>query len=102
MKINSDSFANRERTPAEFAAGQPTADGYGYGFAPNRNPHLAWSDVPEGTQSFALLCIDPDVPSDPVPAQIPVEQPRTDFTHWTMIDIPAGVHESAAGSCSEG
>jgi phosphatidylethanolamine-binding protein (PEBP) family uncharacterized protein len=29
----------------------------------NRNPHLAWSDVPEGTKSFALICHDADVPN---------------------------------------
>ena len=62
MKIRSDSFAHRHRIPAEFAAGQP--DGDGYGFAANRNPHLAWDDAPGGTRSFALLCIDPDVPTD--------------------------------------
>jgi Raf kinase inhibitor-like YbhB/YbcL family protein len=100
MKIHSDSFAHRQRIPAEFAAGQPAADGYG--FAPNRNPHLAWGDAPAGTRSFALLCIDPDVPTDASPAQIPVEQPRTDFTHWALVDIPAEVQEIAAGSCSEG
>ncbi|QNP41931.1 YbhB/YbcL family Raf kinase inhibitor-like protein [Lysobacter solisilvae (ex Woo and Kim 2020)] len=100
MQIHSDSFEHRQRIPAEFAAGQPTADGYG--FAPNRNPHLAWRDVPAGTQSFALLCIDPDVPTDISPAQIPVAQPRTEFTHWVIVDIPAGVHEFAAGSCSDG
>jgi Raf kinase inhibitor-like YbhB/YbcL family protein len=100
MKIRSDSFEHRHRIPVEFAAGQATADGYG--FAPNRNPHLAWDDVPANTQSFALLCIDPDVPTDPGANPIPVEQPRTDFTHWAMVDIPADVREIAAGSCSEG
>ena len=100
MKIRSDSFEHRQRLPVEFAAGQPTADGCG--FAPNRNPHLAWSDAPAGTQSFALLCIDPDVPTDISPAQIPADQPRTDFTHWAMVDIPADVREIAAGSCSDG
>jgi len=34
--------------------------------------------------------------------KIPVEQPRTEFTHWVMIDIPADVRMIAAGSCSEG
>ena len=100
MKIRSDSFEHRQRLPVEFAAGQPIADGYG--FAPNRNPHLAWDDVPAGTKSFALLCIDPDVPTDASPAQIPADQPRTDFTHWAMVDIPADVQEIAAGSCSDG
>ncbi|RPE80050.1 YbhB/YbcL family Raf kinase inhibitor-like protein [Vulcaniibacterium tengchongense] len=105
MQIRSDSFQHRQRLPAEFAGGQATADGVG--FAPNRNPHLAWSEVPEGTRSFALLCIDPDVPTVPEmvgqpDVQIPVEQPRTEFTHWAMVDIPAGVREIAAGSCSDG
>jgi Raf kinase inhibitor-like YbhB/YbcL family protein len=100
MKIHSDSFAHRHRIPAEFAAGQPQGDGYG--FAANRNPHLAWEDAPAGTRSFALLCIDPDAPTDPSLAQIPVEQPRTDFVHWAVVDIPADTRAIAAGSASDG
>lgn len=105
MRIHSSSFEHRRRLPATFAAGQPTADGFG--FAPNRNPHLAWDDVPEGTRSFALLCIDPDVPTVPEMVGkpgvlIPVEQPRCDFTHWAMVDIPADLREIAEGSCSDG
>ena len=101
MQIRSDSFAHRGPIPAEFAMG---AAG---GFGGNRNPHLAWDDVPEGTRSFALLCIDTDAPTDPSLAgkegvQIPVSHPRGDFVHWTMADIPAGVREIAAGSCSKG
>jgi len=100
MKIRSDSFEQGRPIPVEFAAGQTTADGFG--FASNRNPHLAWADVPANTKSFVLLCIDPDVPTDASPAQIPVEQPRTDFTHWVMIDIGRDLREIAAGSCSDG
>ena len=105
MQIRSNSFQHRERLPAEFAAGQPTADGFG--FAPNRNPHLAWDDVPAGTKSFALLCIDPDVPTvaemvGKPGVEIPADQPRTDFVHWAVADIPADVREIAAGSCSDG
>ena len=101
MRIWSDSFEHRGEIPLEFAMGQ--ADG----FAGNRNPHLAWDGVPEGTKSFALLCIDPDVPTvaamvGRADVQIPVEQPRTDFVHWAMADIPAGLRSIAAGSCSEG
>lgn len=105
MQIRSNSFQHRERLPAEFAAGQATADGFG--FAPNRNPHTAWDDVPAGTKSFALLCIDPDVPTvaemvGKEGVQIPADQPRADFTHWVVVDIPASVREIAAGSCSDG
>jgi Raf kinase inhibitor-like YbhB/YbcL family protein len=101
MRIRSDSFDNGRPIPPEFAMGQPD------GFAPNRNPHLAWDDVPAGTKSFALLCIDPDAPTVPETVgrddlQIPVEQPRGNFVHWAVADIPAGVREIAAGSCSDG
>lgn len=106
MRIHSDSFEPRKRLPPEFAAGRVNPDG-SVGFAPNRNPHLAWDDAPAGTRSFALLCIDPDVPTvaemvgkDGV--EIPVAQPRGDFSHWAMVDIPADVREIAAGSCSDG
>lgn len=105
MRIRSDSFEHGRRLPAAHAAGQPTADGFG--FAPNRNPHLAWSEVPAGTRSFALLCIDPDVPTvaemvGKEGVEIPVEQLRCDFTHWVMVDIPADVREIAEGACSDG
>lgn len=105
MRIHSHSFQPRQPLPAEFAAGQPTGDGFG--FAPNRNPHVAWEEVPAGTKSFALLCIDPDVPTvaDMVGkpgVQIPPGLPRADFIHWVMVDIPAAVREIAAGACSDG
>lgn len=105
MRIRSDSFKHGQRLPVEFAAGQPTADGFG--FAANRNPHLAWSDAPAGTRSFALLAIDPDVPTvasmvGQPGVKIPVEQPRTDFIHWVMVDIPADVTGIEAGACSDG
>lgn len=79
----------------------------GGGFGGNRNPHLAWEDVPAGTRGFALLCIDPDAPTDPAlvadaATPIPVEHPRGDFVHWVVADIPAEVREIAAGSCSDG
>ena len=101
MRLWSDSFENTKPIPAEFAMGQPD------GFAANRNPHLAWDEVPDGTKSFALLCIDPDAPTVPETVgrddlQIPVEQPRAHFIHWAMADIAPDVREIAAGSCSDG
>ncbi len=101
MRLSSQSFENAKPIPVEFAAGKPD------GFAPNRNPQLAWSEVPAGTRSFALLCVDPDVPTVPETVgrddvEIPVDQPRCDFIHWVMVDIPAELREIAAGSCSDG
>jgi len=101
MRIHSDSFENGKPIPGELAMGRPG------GFGGNRNPHLAWEGVPEGTRSFALLCIDPDAPTVPETVgrqdmEIPVEQPRGDFIHWAMIDIAADVRLIEAGSCSDG
>jgi Raf kinase inhibitor-like YbhB/YbcL family protein len=101
MQIGSDSFEHRGRIPAAFAMG--TADGFGG----NRNPQLHWSDVPAGTQSFALLCIDTDAPTDAATVgrkdlAIPVDQPRTDFVQWVMVDLPAELGTIAEGSCSDG
>ena len=104
MKIRSDSFANGAPIPPEFALGARDGE---RGFGGNRNPHLAWSEVPDGTRAFALLCIDTDAPTDPAlvangNVDIPSAHPRGDFVHWAVADIPADVREIAAGSCSDG
>ena len=101
MRIHSDSFENRGPIPSDFALGAPG------GFGGNRNPHLAWDDAPAGTRSFVLMCIDTDAPTDASLAgredvEIPSDQPRGDFVHWVMADIPPDVREIAAGSCSDG
>lgn len=101
MRLHSDSFEHRQPLPAEFALG--ARDGFGG----NRNPHLAWDEVPDGTRSFVLLCVDADVPTDPAlvadaATPIPVEHPRGDFVHWVVADIPADVRVIDAGSCSDG
>ena len=93
MKIHSDSFGNGQPIPPEFAMG--ARDGKD-GFGGNRNPHLAWSEVPDGTKSFVLLCIDTDAPTDgalvaDAATPIPVAHPRGDFVHWAVAGIPADV-----------
>ncbi len=106
MHIHSDSFANGARIPSEFAFGQRGADGEPCVLSTNRNPHLVWSDAPAAARSFALVCIDGDVPSrgDDVNQRgrsVPRDLPRVDFAHWLMIDIPVRCTELAAGSCSD-
>lgn len=101
MKVRSDSFEHGTPIPSDFAMGAPG------GFGGNRNPHLAWADAPAGTQSFALLCIDTDAPTDgalvaDADTPIPVDHPRGDFVHWVIANMPADMVEIAAGSCSSG
>lgn len=106
MQLHSDSFTHQARIPAEYAFGVPGTDAP-MAFGANRNPHLAWREAPAGTRSYALICVDPDVPSvfddaNQPGRRIAHDLPRQDFIHWVMVDIPAEVHELAAGSCAEG
>jgi Raf kinase inhibitor-like YbhB/YbcL family protein len=107
MRIRSDDFADMQPIAVEFAFGKPGPDGEPCVFAPNRNPHLAWSEVPQGTRSFVLICVDTDVPTrgDDVNQEgrhVPASLPRQEFFHWVMADIPAECRELGSGSCAEG
>jgi Raf kinase inhibitor-like YbhB/YbcL family protein len=53
------------------------------------SPPLAWSGVPEGTQSFALIVDDPDAP-DPA-------APKKTWVHWVIYNIPANVTSLVGG-----
>jgi len=106
MRLWSDSWVNGERIPTRFAAGRPDGQG-GVTFSDNLSPHLAWSEVPAGTQSFALICHDFDVPSrgDDVnksDREVPADLPRVDFFHWVMVDLPASLGELKEGELSRG
>ena len=104
MQLTSQSFDDGKPIPGEFAFAVPDAATH-VALSSNRNPHLAWRDAPAGTQSFVLVCHDPDVPSrgDDVNREgreVPASLPRVDFFHWLLLDIPAHVAEIAAGSHS--
>lgn len=71
-------------TSTAFAEGRPipskyTADGA------DLSPPLAWSPVPEGTKELALICDDPDAPTD---------EP---WVHWVIYRIPADARELPQG-----
>lgn len=106
MKLSSNSFKDGEAIPGEYAFCVPHAVTRVI-MSDNRNPHLAWSEVPAGTKSLALIVHDPDVPSrgDDVNQEgktVPADLPRVDFFHWVLVDLPATTTEIAAGSFSSG
>src|SRR5450631_1842894 len=106
MKLWSDSWINGEPIPIPYAAGKPGV-GSGVTFSDNLSPHLAWSEVPKNTKSFALICHDFDVPSrgedvNREDREIPADLPRVDFFHWVMIDLPASLDQITEGQFSRG
>lgn len=101
MELTSEDFADGKPVPAECAFCKIDAMTHAT-LSVNRNPQLAWRDVPAGTKSFALICHDPDVPSkgDDVNKEgrtVPASLTRVDFFHWVYVDIPASV-SSVEGS----
>jgi Raf kinase inhibitor-like YbhB/YbcL family protein len=69
MKISSTAFDEGGMLAPRF-----TCDGAGV------SPPLEWTDVPDGTQHFALICEDPDAPSGV-------------FTHWLLYDLSGRTRE---------
>ena len=66
--LTSPAFLHEERIPSQY-----TCEGE------DISPGLEWSNVPEGTKSFTLSCLDPDAP------------PGT-WVHWVLYDLPAGAN----------
>lgn len=107
MHIRSQSFHDMQPIPSQFAFGKPGPEGEPCVLSDNHSPHLAWGDAPAGTRSFALSCIDPDVPSvgddvNQADRHVRADLPRVEFVHWLMVDIPPECRELGAGSCCDG
>ena len=70
MQVTSSAFDEGGRIPAEHSC-----DGE------DVSPPLAWSQAPEGTETFVLIVEDPDAGN---------------FVHWVLTDIPADSHDIPA------
>ncbi len=63
IELSSPAFEHCGMIPTEY-----TADG------DNISPAIAWSDIPHGTRSVALICEDPDAPGGM-------------FVHWVIFNV---------------
>jgi Raf kinase inhibitor-like YbhB/YbcL family protein len=66
IRVTSTAFADGQEIPTQY-----TSDAEGV------SPAIKWTPGPSGTQSYALICEDPDAPTP---------QP---WVHWLVYDIPA-------------
>lgn len=105
MHLTSTSFADGQTIPGAFSfcVFDPVRH---VSLGNNCNPQLAWHDIPEGTRSFVITCVDPDVPSkgDDVNQEgrtVPASLPRVDFFHWVLIDLPSTVNQINEGEFSK-
>ena len=72
------SLTSAEAKEGERIPERHTCDGDDY------SPSFGWDGEPDGTQSFALLCDDPDAPDGT-------------WRHWAVYDIPANTKWLGAG-----
>jgi Raf kinase inhibitor-like YbhB/YbcL family protein len=105
MLLTSHSLTRAQAVPEENALGVPGPDGPVPG--PNKSPHLAWSSLPVGVRSFAVIAVDLDAPSkaDDVnkpDRTVPYDLPRANFYHWVLVDIPISVSELSLGLDADG
>lgn len=69
LTLSSSAFFHQGRIPKKY-----TCDGE------DVSPPLAWTGVPAGTKSLALIVDDPDAP-DP-------QAPKMTWVHWVLYNIP--------------
>ena len=77
MRITSSTFSEGGAIPVRY-----TCDG------DDLSPPLTWSGVPAGTETFALICDDPDAPVGT-------------WVHWVYFNIPATVNQLPEGVSSD-
>ena len=106
LRVTIDGIADGQPIPGEFAFCIP-ADPGPTGMGENISPAISWSGAPDATRSFAIICVDVDVPTvfDDVNQEgktIPASLARMDFYHWVLVDIPAATTGLPRGAESEG
>lgn len=82
MQVFSNSFKDNDFIPLEQA--YPACGGK------NISPDLKWTNIPEGTKSFAIIAHDPDAPV------------QGGWYHWIVIDIPKETTSIAKGEKIKG
>jgi hypothetical protein len=80
LKLTSTAFAQGELIPALHT-----------GEGEDVSPELSWTNVPDGTASFAVICHDPDAP-------LITSQGTYGYVHWVLYNIPASTHGLVQGT----
>lgn len=80
MTLTSTVFSDGQPIPKKF-----TGDG------DDVSPPLSWENPPGGTQSFAVICHDPDAP-------LISSNGTYGFVHWVVYNLPTSADSLAEGS----
>ena len=98
--------SNNGPIPTDYAFCVPNAQSHTTSGA-NKNPAITWSKGPAGTQSYAIIVVDTDVPTvfddaNKEGRTIAKSMKRRNFYHMVLVDIPASKTALASGADSAG
>jgi Raf kinase inhibitor-like YbhB/YbcL family protein len=107
LTLESNSIADGQPIAEVYAVAVPTSEGRAAIAGQDRSPHMRWFGEPDGTRSFAISVVDPDVPADRTRmgvegVSLGDDEPRVRFAHWLIADVPADVHEFSEGADGDG
>jgi phosphatidylethanolamine-binding protein (PEBP) family uncharacterized protein len=72
--VTSKAFSDGGHIPRKYT-------GDGVGAQQNLSPPIEWHNVPEGTETLAIICEDIDAPDPEDPSAVP-------FVHWSASAFP--------------
>ncbi len=81
MQLTTSAFGDGEAIPTRHT-----------GEGEDVSPAFAWTNVPDGTESFALICHDPDAPL--------IKPGSYGFVHWVLYNVPAGTDSLEEGTAA--
>ena len=73
MQLTSSAFNDGTNIPQQYT-----------GEGEDISPQLSWTDAPEATKSFALICHDPDAPL--------ISPGSYGYVHWVLYNIPFNIN----------
>ena len=73
MQLTSSAFNDGTNIPQQYT-----------GEGADISPQLSWTDAPEATKSFALICHDPDAPL--------ISPGNYGYVHWVLYNIPFSIN----------
>jgi Raf kinase inhibitor-like YbhB/YbcL family protein len=105
LKVSVDGLKNGGVISHQYAFCVPAAQGH-TAPGPNISPRISWSKGPAGTQSYAIVLSDTDVPTirdnmNKEGVTVAASMKRRTFYHWVLVDIPANVTSLAKGAESD-
>lgn len=104
LEVRLGGIENGGKIPPEFAFCQKDGKGKTKNGG-NINPEISWSGAVEGVKSYALIVVDPDVPTifddaNKEGKTLPSTMKRRNFYHWALVDIPPEITTITKGQDS--